>query len=105
MALEPAIAGLVNDFIAAGRPSSRSQTFAQRRAGYIASTVLAGDIEPRAEVEDVVIDGISLRILSPLNTEGALPAVIYYHGGCLSAVDLPHMKISCVSLLITVAAG
>jgi len=82
MALEPAIAGLVNDFIAAGRPSSRSQTFAQRRAGYIASTVLAGDIEPRAEVEDVVIDGISLRIFSPLNAEGALPAVIYYHGGC-----------------------
>lgn len=26
--------------------------------------------------------GISLRVFSPLNAEGKLPAVIYYHGGC-----------------------
>lgn len=82
MALEPALADLVNDFIAAGRPSSRSQTYAERRAGYIASTVLAGDVEQRVDIEDTVIDGISLRIFSPLNAEESLPAVIYYHGGC-----------------------
>jgi len=82
MVLEPAIASLVNDFIAAGRPSSRSQTFEERRAGYVASTVLAGDIEQRVNVEDVIIDGISLRIVSPLNAEESLPAVVYFHGGC-----------------------
>jgi acetyl esterase len=82
MALESAIAELVNAFIAAGRPSSRSQTYEARRAGYIASTALAGDIERRVNVEDIVIEGISLRVVSPLNAEGILPAVIYYHGGC-----------------------
>lgn len=82
MALEPTIAELVNDFIAAGRPSSRRQTFAERRAGYIASTVLAGDIEQRVDIHDVTIEGLSLRVYSPLEAHGALPAVIYYHGGC-----------------------
>lgn len=82
MALEPEIAGLVNDFIAAGRPSSRHQTFEQRRASYIASTALAGATETRVTVEDVVIDNIPLRIVSPLNQEKCLPAIIYYHGGC-----------------------
>lgn len=82
MPLEPEIASLVSDFIAAGRPSSRSQTYESRRAGYVASTVLAGDIEQRVNVEDVVIDGISLRVVSPLNVDEILPAVIYFHGGC-----------------------
>ena len=82
MALEPEIAKLVNEFIAAGRPSSRSQSFDERRAGYVASTVLAGSLEQRVNVEDLSIDGISLRIVSPLNTEKLLPTVIYYHGGC-----------------------
>ncbi|WMY74656.1 alpha/beta hydrolase [Buttiauxella selenatireducens] len=82
MALEPKIAELVDEFIAAGRPSSRVQTFAQRRAGYIASTVLAGEIEQRVLVDDIVLDGVTLRQVSPLNAEGVLPTVIYYHGGC-----------------------
>jgi len=82
MALEPVLAKLVNDFIAAGRPSSRSQTFAERRAGYIASTVFAGETELRVNVEDVVIEGMLLRVYSPQKAHGALPAVIYYHGGC-----------------------
>ncbi|WP_435953031.1 alpha/beta hydrolase [Dryocola sp. BD626] len=82
MALEPAIAKLVDDFIAAGRPSSRHQTYEERRAGYVASTVLAGDIEQRVHVEDKIIDGVSIRIVSPLKGEKKLPAVIYYHGGC-----------------------
>ncbi|CNH63969.1 alpha/beta hydrolase domain-containing protein [Yersinia intermedia] len=82
MTLEPAIARLVDDFIAAGRPSSRNQTFEERRATYVASTALSGDIEQRVNVEDMVIQGISLRIVSPLNEGGFLPAIVYYHGGC-----------------------
>ncbi|WP_314417355.1 alpha/beta hydrolase [Pseudescherichia vulneris] len=82
MALEPEIADLVNDFISAGRPSSRNQTFQERRAGYVASTALAGVTETRVNVEDMMIDTIPLRIFSPLNEERVLPAVVYYHGGC-----------------------
>ncbi|ECI2704788.1 alpha/beta hydrolase, partial [Salmonella enterica] len=36
MALESGIAQLVEEFIAAGRPSSREQNIDDRRAGYIA---------------------------------------------------------------------
>lgn len=43
MALEKGIDKLVQDFIAAGRPSSLSQNIDERRAGYVASTVLAGE--------------------------------------------------------------
>lgn len=82
MALEPEIANLVNDFIAKGRPSSRRQTFEERRAGYVASTALAGDIEKRVNIKDVIIDNIPLRIVTPLNKDKMLPTIIYYHGGC-----------------------
>nr|WP_318384450.1 alpha/beta hydrolase [uncultured Enterobacter sp.] len=82
MAVEQGIAELVNDFIAAGRPSARNQTVEARRAGYVNSTVLAGDAQTQVEVEDREIDGISFRIVSPLNAGNSLPAVIYYHGGC-----------------------
>lgn len=82
MALEKGIAALVNDFIAAGRPSERHQSVEQRREGYIASTVLAGEKETRVIVKDIELDGLSFRVVSPLNAKGALPTVIYYHGGC-----------------------
>ncbi|POP43788.1 alpha/beta hydrolase [Superficieibacter electus] len=82
MTLEKGIAELVNDFIAAGRPSERNQRVEQRREGYIASTVLAGEIETRVTVEDMTLEGMTFRVVSPLHTNGALPTVIYYHGGC-----------------------
>jgi len=82
MALEKGIAALVNDFIAAGRPSERHQSVEQRREGYIASTVLAGEKETRVIVKDIELEGLSFRVVSPLNAKGALPTVIYYHGGC-----------------------
>ena len=50
MALEKGIASLVEAFIAAGRPSSRDQHIDDRRAGYIASAVLAGETETRVRV-------------------------------------------------------
>ena len=45
MALEKGIAELVREFIDAGRPSSREQNIDDRRRGYLASTVLAGEQE------------------------------------------------------------
>ncbi|TNV21181.1 alpha/beta hydrolase [Buttiauxella sp. B2] len=82
MALEPAIADLVEKFIAAGRSSSREQSMDERRAGYIASAVLAGGAEQRVNVEERELEGITLRVVSPLKARGILPTVIYYHGGC-----------------------
>lgn len=82
MALEKGIAALVNDFVAAGRPSERHQSVEQRREGYIASTVLAGEKETRVTVKDIELEGLSFRVVSPLNANGVLPTVIYYHGGC-----------------------
>lgn len=82
MALENGIAQLVEEFIAAGRPSARRQHIDDRRVGYIASTVLAGETETRVEVSDVELEGMTLRVVSPRHVSGALPCVIYYHGGC-----------------------
>ena len=56
MALEKGIASLVEAFIAAGRPSSRDQHIDDRRAGYIASAVLAGETETRVRVEDITLE-------------------------------------------------
>ncbi|VTM23249.1 Acetyl esterase [Raoultella terrigena] len=82
MTLEKGINRLVDEFIAAGRPSSREQNIDDRRAGYVASVVLAGAPETRVQVEDIALEGMTFRVVSPLDAEGALPTVIYYHGGC-----------------------
>ena len=82
MALESGIAQLVEAFIAAGRPSSREQNIDDRRAAYIASTALAGETETRVQVEDIELDAIAFRVISPRGSTGNLPCVIYYHGGC-----------------------
>lgn len=82
MALEQSIAELVNEFIAAGRPSARNQSIDERRRGYVVSTALAGETETRVQVNDVELEGTRFRVVSPLHIPGPLPAVIYYHGGC-----------------------
>ncbi|QBA38254.1 alpha/beta hydrolase [Enterobacter roggenkampii] len=82
MALEKGIDKLVQEFIAAGRPSSRKQSIDDRRSGYVASTALAGEKETRVQVETLVLEGLTIRVFSPLNAPELLPAAIYYHGGC-----------------------
>jgi len=82
MKLEKGIAELVQGFIQSGRPSVRAQTLEDRRKGYISSTVLAGETETQVDVEDLELEGLTFRIVSPLNAKSHLPAVIYFHGGC-----------------------
>ncbi|MCS3430666.1 alpha/beta hydrolase [Klebsiella sp. BIGb0407] len=82
MKLEKGIAELVQGFIQSGRPSVRGQALEDRRQGYISSTVLAGEIENQVEVKDIELEGLILRIVSPLNATSPLPAVVYFHGGC-----------------------
>lgn len=82
MTLEKGIYNLVEDFIAAGRPSSRLMSIDDRRTGYVASAVLAGDTERRVKVETLKLEDLTVKVFSPLNASTILPAVIYYHGGC-----------------------
>ncbi|WP_433690530.1 alpha/beta hydrolase [Kosakonia cowanii] len=82
MALEQGISQLVSDFIAAGRPSVGEQSIDDRRAGYLASTTLAGETETRVEVREFTLESIRFRCYSPQNATDNLPALIYYHGGC-----------------------
>ncbi|MGP2471211.1 alpha/beta hydrolase [Yersinia sp. 2540 StPb PI] len=82
MMLEKGIQELVQDFIAQGRPSIRDLHITDRRANYVASTVLAGETETRVQIEDITLEGSRFRVVSPLNTAGSLPTLIYYHGGC-----------------------
>lgn len=97
MALEQGIAQLVKGFIAAGRPSSRRQTIEVRRAGYIASTGLAGKTETRVQVETLVLEGLTIRVFSPLNAPEycLLPSTIT--ADALSAAALIPMTTNSVS--------
>lgn len=89
MALESGIAQLVEEFIAAGRPSSREQNIDDRRAGYIASTTLAGETETRVQVEDIELDAMTFRVVSPLMPQGNYPASFIIMVAALSAAVLP----------------
>ena len=82
MALEKGIDKLVQEFIAAGRPSSRKQSIDDRRSGYVASTALAGEKETRVQVETLVLEDLTFRVFSPVNAPETLPCALYYHGGC-----------------------
>ena len=63
--LEEGIKQLVSEFIAAGCPSVREQSIEQRRQGYIASTVLAGEPEEVFEVRSISIEGAELTLFKP----------------------------------------
>ncbi len=85
--LEPKIRELVEQFIAAGRPSAREQTFEQRRQGYLNTVSLAGEPEPVREISDVCIEGLPLRIYKPVEGRADLPVMVYFHGGCFVSGD------------------
>lgn len=95
MALENGIAQLVAEFIAAGRPSSRKQNIDDRRKGYIASTALAGEKEIRVKSEDIVLEEMTFRVISPLNAASSPPVLSTFMAAVLSAVGLSPMIISC----------
>jgi hypothetical protein len=105
MALEIGIAELVREFIAAGRPSSRDKSIDERRAGYIASTVLAGETETRVNVEDVHLDGMAFRVISRLRQPAHCQRLSITTAAALSAASLPPMTTSYASSLFIAAVG
>lgn len=82
MALEKGIDKLVQEFIAAGRPSSRKQSIDDRRSGYVASTALAGKQKRVSRLKRFVLENMTFRVFSPFNAPEMLPCALYYHGGC-----------------------
>ena len=71
----------VKEFIDSGCPSMSLQSIQERREGYIASTVLAGESKELHHVKTIQLKHFSLKLFKPSNEEN-LPVVIYFHGGC-----------------------
>ncbi len=81
--LEPAIAAMVAEFIAAGRPKASSLSWQERREGYLASAILGSEQEEVGAVEEWQNGHYSVRLYQPAPTSSAShPALIYFHGGC-----------------------
>lgn len=79
--LEAGIRELVEEFQSNGKLCPSAQTIADRRAGYVGSTILAGD-SPKIESEYLdVINSIPVKIYKPTD-EVNLPTTVYFHGGC-----------------------
>lgn len=79
--LEAGIRELVEEFQSNGKPCPSKLTIADRRAGYIGSTALAGE-SPKIGNEFLdVVNGIQIKVYKPTN-EANLPITVYFHGGC-----------------------
>ncbi|WP_070964113.1 alpha/beta hydrolase [Vibrio sonorensis] len=79
--LEAGIRPLVEGFIQDGRPCPSSLPVEVRRAGYLASTDLAGKSEPVFKEWLESIEGFTFRVFRP-SDEDNLPLILYFHGGC-----------------------
>ncbi|HWX78635.1 MAG TPA: alpha/beta hydrolase [Steroidobacteraceae bacterium] len=78
------------DLLSAGNPpDARSISVEERRQGLAALMKLGGPEIAVGRVEDRTLPGpggaLPVRIYSPPNAEGTLPALIYFHGGGLVA--------------------
>jgi len=81
LALEQGIKTLVSEFIAEGSPCMSKLPLEQRRAGYIASASLAGDMQDMAQVQEIESGHIKFKLFKPV-LEDNLPVLVYFHGGC-----------------------
>ncbi len=79
--LEQGIRSLVEQFIESGRPCPSLLDIEQRRQGYVASCVLAGEGPEMAEVLVDDLDGILVKVFKP-TLQAPLPITVYFHGGC-----------------------
>ena len=98
--LEPGIRELVEEFQSNGKLCPSKQTVAERRAGYIGSTILAGD-SPKIESEFLdVVNGIQVKVYKPTN-EANLPITVYFHGGCFisGGFETHEVQLRQISLL------
>ena len=86
--LEPAIAAMVAEFVAAGRPRASEMSWQARREGYLASAVLGGEREEVGAIEEWQADHYAIRRYQPVDMpDPAYPVLIYFHGGCFVSGD------------------
>ena len=71
--LEPALATMVADFIAAGRPKASKLSWQTWREGYLASAVLGGEREEVGAIEEWQADHYAIRLYQP---KSPLPPLI-----------------------------
>ncbi|MBE8168877.1 MAG: alpha/beta hydrolase [Shewanella sp.] len=79
--IEQGIDKLVSEFIEGGCPSMAKLSLTDRRQGYVASSILAGEKRELPEVQNITKEDVCLRIYKASN-ENNLPVVVYFHGGC-----------------------
>lgn len=85
--LEPAIAEIVDGFVAAGRPRASELGWQARREGYLASAVLGGEREEVGQIEEWCEAQYAVRLYRPVQAAPSHPALIYFHGGCFVSGD------------------
>ncbi|MFM5092714.1 alpha/beta hydrolase [Aeromonas rivipollensis] len=86
--LEPAIAAMVAEFVAAGRPRASEMSWQARREGYLSSAVLGGEREEVGAIEEWQADHYAIRLYQPKCPPcPAYPVLLYFHGGCFVSGD------------------
>jgi acetyl esterase len=92
--LDPATAGVLQLLQSSGAPPMSQQSVEHARAGFRLMTVGLRDtttLAPVASVEDVVVPGpagsLAARVYRP-EARGALPTVVFFHGGGFVIGDL-----------------
>lgn len=85
--LEPALAKMVDEFVAAGRPKASEQSWQARRDGYRASAPLGGEVEDVGTIQEWQEGECRVRLYQPDGAGLDRPALIYFHGGCFVSGD------------------
>ena len=67
--------------VSAGAPELDTRSPAENRAAQEATRHLMGTRNPVAEVEDLVIAGVPVRIYRPAEAAADAPVFLYFHGG------------------------
>jgi acetyl esterase len=101
MPLDPIAAGLLQQMEEAGMPPLNEMSPADARVAAEGFRELAGEPEDVAGVQDLSIPGpggeIPVRVYTPAG-QGALPCLVYYHGGGWVLGDIQGLDCTCRAL-------
>ena len=107
MPLDPQARQLLDLFAAAGAPPVHEQTPTEARAGFALLAEVAGPPEVAVPTEDRTVrgpgGGIPVRVYRPA-ADGALPVVVYFHGGGWVIGDIASHDTVCHRLAAGVPA-
>jgi len=108
MALDPQVQVLLDQLAAAGGLPLEDQTPDQARAMFQGMTLLAGEPEQLAAVEDRQVPGpagpVPVRVYTPSGGSAPRPLIVYFHGGGFVIGDIDSHDPSCRQLANAVGA-